>query len=568
MLNSIIRTPALILTVPLFALIAVSYPAHAEIYKWRDNRGVIQYSDRPPVESFTKVTRNEMVNALQTKDLCAVGPIVKNSPINVASNQNAGAFFSKFFRLSTTSTAPTTSLFKTSGSSAKLIRTSSTSTLTTSSTGTASTSGTNTFKNTSFLAGGKNVTVLNFSKKPIKTVTTTPTTTTPTTTPTTVTTTPTTTAPTTTTTTAPTTTAPTTTTTAPTTTAPTTTVEAAPVVVATASPAPTTTTTTNTSANLIQVGLMPAVDISKNMVPAVGFNSLRIKATTEIAPNSGGEFRIGCAYSHMSNDDPLVYPNQQGAAHHHTFFGNTSVNFKSDLNTFGAVGNSTCFGGIMNRSAYWVPSMINTETNEPIVPNDSALIYYKSGVIDGTLIKAPPKGLRMIAGNAKATNNSVYNNTGFTCHPGPNSTRTSWPRTMEIPSGSKCETGDDLMFSVFFPQCWDGVNLDSPNHKDHMKYPSHRTDQLPNFYCPATHPIAIPQITVNVHFRVTSVDKLEKWRLASDNYTFNGTNAGYSAHSDYVEGWDRTAMEGIIKNCINGKKDGHAHLMCDGRMFY
>ena len=549
MLNSIIRTPALILTVPLFALIAVSYPAHAEIYKWRDNRGVIQYSDRPPVESFTKVTRNEMVNALQTKDLCAVGPIVKNSPINVASNQNAGAFFSKFFRLSTTSTAPTTSLFKTSGSSAKLIRTSSTSTLTTSSTGTASTSGTNTFKNTSFLAGGKNVTVLNFSKKPIKTVTTTPTTTTPTT----VTTTPTTTVP---------------TTTAPTTTAPTATVEAAPVVVATASPAPTTTTTTSTSANLIQVGLMPAVDISKNMVPAVGFNSLRIKTTTEVAPNGGGEFRIGCAYSHMSNDDPLVYPNQQGAAHHHTFFGNTSVNFKSDLNTFGVVGDSTCKGGTMNRSAYWVPSMINTETNAPIVPNGNALIYYKSGVIDGTLIKAPPKGLRMIAGNAKATNNSVYNNSGFTCHPGANSTRTSWPRTMEIPSGSKCETGDDLMFSVFFPQCWDGVNLDSPNHKDHMAYPSHRTNQLPNFYCPATHPIAIPHITVNVHYTVTSTDKLDKWRLASDNYTFNGANAGYSAHSDYVEGWDRTAMEGIIKNCINGKKDGHAHLLCDGRTFY
>ena len=569
MLNSIIRTPALILTVPLFALIAVSYPAHAEIYKWRDSRGVIQYSDRPPVESFTKVTRNEMVNALQTKDLCTVGPIVKNSPMNVASNQNVGAFFSKFFRSSVTNTAPTTttSLFKTSGSSAKLIRTSSASTTTTSSSsiasklGTTSSLGTNTIKNTSFLSGGRNVTVLGFSKKPIKTVTTTPTTTTPTT----VTTTPTTT---TTTTTAPT----TTTTTAPTTTTPTTTVEAAQVVVATASPAPTTTTTTttttNTSANLIQVGLMPAVDISKNMVPAVGFNSLRIQATTEVAPSGGGEFRVSCAYSHMSNDDPLVYPNQQGAAHHHTFFGNTSVNYKSDLNTFGAVGNSTCAGGIMNRSAYWVPSMINTETNAPIVPNGNALIYYKSGQIDGTLIKAPPKGLRMIAGNSKAVNNSVYNNSGFTCHPGPNSTRTTWPRTAEIPSSANCQTGDDLMFSVFFPQCWDGINLDSPNHKDHMAYPSHRTDQLPSFYCPATHPIAFPQITVNVHYTVNSVDKLEKWRLASDNYTFNGTNAGYSAHSDYVEGWDRIAMEGIIKNCINGKKDGHAHLLCDGRMFY
>ena len=545
MLNSIIRTPALILTVPLFALIAVSYPAHAEIYKWRDSRGVIQYSDRPPVESFTKVTRNEMVNALQTKDLCTVGPIVKNSPINVASNQNVGAFFSQFFKSSITSSTPTTasSLFKTNTNAAKLIRTSATNTLTANRTGIL---GTSTISNTSFLSGGRNVTVLGFSKKPSNTLVTSPTT--PTTT-------------------APTATIPTTTTTTSAPTVPTTTADVPPVQVATASPAPTTTTTTtSTSSNLIQVGLMPTVDISKNMVPAVGFNSLRYQATTEVAPDSGGEFRVTCAYSHMSNDDPLVYPNQQGAAHHHTFFGNTSVNYKSDLNTFGAVGNSTCNGGIMNRSAYWVPSMINTETNAPIVPNGNALIYYKSGSIDGTLIKAPPKGLRMIAGNAKATNNSVWNNAAFTCHPAAGSTSV-WNKGMEIPVG-KCQAGDDLMFSIYFPQCWDGVNLDSPNHKDHMAYVLYRADQLPNYYCPATHPIAIPQITVNVHYTILPTDKLEKWRLASDNYTFNGTNGGYSAHSDYVEGWDRTAMEGIIKNCINAKKDCHAHLLGDGRMFY
>lgn len=314
--------------------------------------------------------------------------------------------------------------------------------------------------------------------------------------------------------------------------------------------------------------LMPLVDISKNMRPSMGFDSVRIQPTSEVAPNSGGEFRISCAISHMNNDDAIIYPLQQGAAHHHTYFGNTSVNYKSDLNNLGAVGNSTCSGGIMNRSAYWVPSMINTETNAPIAPNGNVLVYYKSGAIDGTLIKAPPKGLRMIAGDAKATNDSVYNHYGFTCHPGPNSTRNNWPRTAALPTGPNCQTGDDLMLSVIFPQCWDGKNLDSPNHKDHMAYVSHRTDKLPNFYCPATHPVALPEITVNVHHTVTADDKLNKWRLASDNYAFNGSNAGYSAHSDYVEGWDRVALEGIIKNCINAKKDAHAHLLCDGRMFY
>jgi hypothetical protein len=268
----------------------------------------------------------------------------------------------------------------------------------------------------------------------------------------------------------------------------------------------------------------------------------------------------------MNNDDPIIYPNQQGAAHHHTYFGNTSVDYKSDLSNLAAVGNSTCSGGIMNRSAYWVPSMINTETNAPIAPR-SVLVYYKSGyIVPSELIKAPPKGLRVIAGNAKAVDDKVYNHTGFTCHPGPKSTRTSWPRTSTLPTGANCAADDDLMLSIGFPQCWDGKNLDSPNHKDHMAYASNNYATANK--CPTTHPVAIPEIVVNVHYDVTPETKLDKWRLSSDNYVFNGTNTGYSAHSDYVEGWNREFIEGIIKNCINAKKDAHAHLLCDGRMFY
>ncbi|MES2547633.1 MAG: DUF1996 domain-containing protein [Pseudomonadota bacterium] len=555
MLNSIIRTPALALTLPLFALIAASYPAHAEIYKWRDNRGVIQYSDRPPVESFTKVTRNEMVNALQTKELCAVGPIVKNNPISVASYQSASAFFSKFLTAGNTSTSPikTSGLIKTAAGAGTLSKTSTTSPtankLSTSTTSLLTTSSTikTTSSNLSFLSGGKTVTVLGFSKKPVKTVATvtSPTTTTTTTT-----------VPTTTT-------APTTTTT---TTAPTTTTVTQPVQVAVASPAPTTTTTSSTSANLIQVGLMPAVDISKNIIPAVGFSNLRIEPTTFPYGSGAGEFRIGCKVSHMSNDDPLVYPNQQGAAHHHTFFGNTSVNYKSDLMTLSSTGNSTCTGGIANRSAYWIPSIIDTSTNTAIVPDDTGF-YYKAGNIDGTLIVAPPKGLRMIAGNSKATSESTSSGHNYSCLPGPNSTRQTWPWNKSFPAGANCEAGDLLIVQVPFPQCWDGKNLDSPNHQDHMAYPSHRTDQLPNFYCPATHPVAIPMITVNVKFNITKANQTATWRLASDNYD-KSLPGGYSLHSDWVNGWDETVMAGIIKNCINQKRDAHSHLLCDGRTLY
>jgi hypothetical protein len=34
-----------------------------------------------------------------------------------------------------------------------------------------------------------------------------------------------------------------------------------------------------------------------------------------------------------------------------------------------------------------------------------------------------------------------------------------------------CQPGDELWARIAFPQCWDGVNLDSPDHKSHMAYP-------------------------------------------------------------------------------------------------
>ncbi|WP_020168796.1 MULTISPECIES: DUF1996 domain-containing protein [Methylotenera] len=543
MISLVIRPKILLITIPLLTLLASSQ-ANAEIYKWRDSRGVTQYSDRPPVEDFSKLSRNELVNSLQTKDLCTVGPIKKNVVSTGASTKDYSGFFTGFTIKTKTVATPVKSIATVAAATSRNVTIMGLS-KTPSPVNVAATSPAATLaKNitSTITVGTKNVTVMGFSKTPspvnvAAAPAAIPTATTP---------------------------AKPVVITQPVVTTPAPVVTTQPLVatqVATASPTTNPSTPISDVANIIQTALMPAVNISKNITPVIGFNSIRVQPTTEIAPNSGGEFRIGCKVSHMSNDDPLVYPNQQGAAHHHTFFGNTSVNYKSDLNSFGSIGTSTCTGGIMNRSAYWVPSMINTETNAPIQPNGDVLVYYKHGSIDGSLIKPPPKALRMIAGDMKAKDNSVYNRTGFTCHPGPNSKRTNWPRTSEIPSGQNCELGDDLMFSIFFPQCWDGKNLDSPNHKDHMAYPNSST-------CPATHPVAIPEITVNVHYTVKEGDKLDKWRLSSDNYAFNGKNGGYSGHSDYVEGWDRTFIEGIIKNCINTKKDCHAHLLGDGRMMY
>lgn len=302
--------------------------------------------------------------------------------------------------------------------------------------------------------------------------------------------------------------------------------------------------------DIIQSGQMPAVDISKYMTPAVGSGELLVSNSNQTAKANvpDAAFRINCAPSHMSNDDPMVYPNQEAATHSHTFFGNTSVKYDSDLMTLSEVGNSTCHGGIMNRSGYWVPTVIDTATNTPIVPTNIQ-VYYKSHAY-GNII-APPKGLRMIAGSAKATKDNPQGtewavNHAFKCN--------GSGKGRFIPACSGV-----MSYELNFPECWDGDNLDSPNHQDHMAFASYYDG------CPASHPKRIPKITFNVMYDA-SEKGTSTWRLASDNYS-NG-EGGYSIHGDWVNGWSESHLQEAIDNCINAGKDCHSHLIGDGRTFH
>ena len=66
------ESSALIVKVSVLTAILVVFSTNtcAEIYKWRDARGITKYSDIPPPFAFAKATRNELINALQAKDVC------------------------------------------------------------------------------------------------------------------------------------------------------------------------------------------------------------------------------------------------------------------------------------------------------------------------------------------------------------------------------------------------------------------------------------------------------------------------------------------------------------------
>jgi hypothetical protein len=129
------------------------------------------------------------------------------------------------------------------------------------------------------------------------------------------------------------------------------------------------------------VASMIDVDLSKIPTGYPGIDQTLIKPTTASAKDYGdgiGAFRTICQYSHMAYNDPIVFPGQPGKAHLHTFFGNTDVDAYSTDDSIRNTGNSTCPGGIANRTAYWIPSLIDTRNGAPIVP-EKAVWYYKSG---------------------------------------------------------------------------------------------------------------------------------------------------------------------------------------------
>jgi Domain of unknown function (DUF1996) len=259
-----------------------------------------------------------------------------------------------------------------------------------------------------------------------------------------------------------------------------------------------------------------------------------ISVTGQVAQRDAGGIgasRTVCSPSHFAFDDPLVYPGQPGRAHLHVFFGNTGLNANSTPDSVRNSGGSTCRGGIVNRSAYWAPAMIDTTTGRPVVPTSQNFAYYKTGYfgVRDADVKVIPAGFRMIAGDAKsqvAQTNVVH----YECNNG------QYPSTIPNCGGS------EMVMAVTFPQCWDGVNLSSPDHRSHVAYPTEGRGCADPRY-----PVAIPQITLRIVYAVPP-GGTANWRLSSD---INGSPAGASAHADWMNGWEQDILTSWTTRIIN-----------------
>ena len=251
------------------------------------------------------------------------------------------------------------------------------------------------------------------------------------------------------------------------------------------------------------------------------------------------EFQAKCSPNHTAPDDPIVFPGQPGASHDHTFMGNDSTNANSTTASLEA-GGTTCLAP-GDKSAYWMPSLFNGD--QKILPIGPQVIYYKSGVNDYTSVRPFPKGLRFVVGNPMQTEDEFKNLKG---------TVEGWEcgtqyKNFEFPATCPNTPDTQLNIRLQAPSCWDGIHLDTPDHKSHMAYPvpSGNNQNI----CPADHPVALPMIEFKMAWPVNG--DMSQLRLAS------GT--GHSFHYDFFADWDTATQAAMVAHCVNGG------LQCDAR---
>ena len=256
--------------------------------------------------------------------------------------------------------------------------------------------------------------------------------------------------------------------------------------------------------------------------------------------SAAGGWLVKCPYSHSLPDDPVVFPGQPGASHLHDFMGNTTTDANSTYGSMTASGDTTttCPQSSGDTSGYWVMALfkngVKYDPAEPQSPSRGAEFYYRKDNLEpGTAIHTFPANFRMIAGNGHATSEAENPYLGREIYYGCSDDSETGKPTAPV----DCATGV-ISLHVGFPNCWDGANLDSPDHKSHVVYPSRGV-------CPADHPVALPRLIMRTEYPIGTDSS--GVTLSSGPY--------YTAHGDFWNTWDQQKLDDLVARCLNGDTD-------------
>ena len=236
--------------------------------------------------------------------------------------------------------------------------------------------------------------------------------------------------------------------------------------------------------------------------PSISPSSTPTSDPTPSATTDGRGFLTHCAVSHFAQVDPIVSPGHV-SMHEHEFFGNTTTTANSTYDSMIA-GTTTC-DALADTAGYWVPTLLDPEGN--VVSTGVVKVYYRDG--GATSVTAFPPDLRMISHTAS-----------WFC--GAGGEGTAEPQDC----GAK-----PVRVRVYFPNCWDGVHLDSPDHMSHMTFDRGRD-------CTG---VPVPAVLLNVVYPVND----------GTAYTLS-SGPPSTMHADFWNTWQQDGLQALVDRCING----------------
>lgn len=313
--------------------------------------------------------------------------------------------------------------------------------------------------------------------------------------------------------------------------------------------------------------------------------------TMNDANNLMGAFRVRCGVSYYVRTDPLLNRDESDPmSHMHTYFGGDVETGKTtDLEDLFAEGTgSTCAGGAINRSLYWVPTMLRDEGDgthtvvEPVDffayyktelgsygPTDSVIGAKNSGIPATTLIarampQALPAGwfkLKMISYNYQ-DNPAVQkgNSSRWECP-----SRTGGTSKMFNAMPLDCAPNSTLRVQMYFPQCLNtkkqplgenSTKAESYTADGQLEWLQYAKKQVNDDGCPSDTAedtwVRIPTLSYNISYKVDA-DGNANWLLSSDLMMGDG-RPGNSMHGDFMNGWDPSVNAAWYKDCLLNNK--------------
>ncbi|UXI78449.1 DUF1996 domain-containing protein, partial [Streptomyces vinaceusdrappus] len=285
---------------------------------------------------------------------------------------------------------------------------------------------------------------------------------------------------------------------------------------------------------------------SRNGLPADGDGGSTGTFTTDCGVNENDLF---------NSDNLIAAPGVDNGAHHvHDYVGNQDNDaFSSDEDLANA---DTSCRNQGDRSTYYWPVLRLQDGTEEFDAND------QGGGAEGNVgrilkparaelkfvgnqqgdVVAMPKFLRIITGDAKSfTNGDANANSSWSC--------TGFEDRQVTDKYPLCPEGSQVVRTANFQSCWDGQNIDSANHRDHMAFVQ-EDGGCPNGFQ------AVPQLQVRLVYDIpTPVVENGQVRnpYAVDSFP-EQLHKPITDHNDFINVMDEDLMDEVVR-CINSGED-------------